>query len=106
MWAINVLIHFQGLPDDAGIHMLSVSLYICLFNFYFVLFLFFLRSTRLWLSCGIPVYISHKVMTAEPDTVLYKTRPRFMDPAQRAKPSLWEDNDAILRMKKEMSAAH
>lgn len=41
MWAINVLIHFQGLPDDAGIHMLSVSLYICLFNFYFVLFLFF-----------------------------------------------------------------
>lgn len=46
MWAINVLIHFQGLPDDGGVHMLSVSLYICLFNFYFVLFFVFspLRS--------------------------------------------------------------
>lgn len=85
MWAINVLIHFQGLPDDAGIHMLSVSLYICLFNFYFVLFLFFLRSTRLWLSCGIPVYISHKVMTAEPDTVPCKMRPRFMGPRSKSK---------------------
>lgn len=53
-WVVNIFIHRLGPAPDAGVHMLSVSLYICLFNFRFVLFFVFSslrsRTPQLWHS--------------------------------------------------------
>lgn len=99
MWAINVLIHFQGLPDWwRRSHALCVSLHLFVSFLLCSVFCFFSAPLAYGSAAAYQFTLVTKLWQLSP--TLFRVR-RVQDswvPAQRAKPSLWDDNDAIQRM--------